>query len=158
MPQEQEPPRKTFQFKPREFDCVNEPTAPSAPEGKDSKPPAAPASRRDVRDARQLAMLAVRRGERPSTVEERAALKSAGGSTFPEQDPAAEAQAFFSVKVRQPRRRRDYLALLVLGNAIFVPLAIAHRDSGMTYAALLTADAFYFLATTWVMWFVVDKY
>ncbi len=154
-----DPPRKTYQLKPRDFERVN-----AAPPADPSAPAAAPVSAAnaagpiDVRDLARLAatgqpVLSPRREAVPGRTDVHGVL----------QENLARANAAgindVDLSPRPPsRRKRDYWFSLVAGNAFIVGLVLLLGLNPMTVLFGFGGVIIFSVGLTWIMWFVMDRY
>lgn len=155
MRDEPEPPRKTYQLKPREFERVNDHPGHAAP---DSDPAVRPA-RIDVRDHFQSAAAMT-----PPPPAGAPRAKSAANDVHAIlRDNLARADAaglndFAPPSRKRSRRKRDYWLLLLTVNALFAFVAFGPYSNPMTQLYALAGFIMFSLGLTWVMWFVFDDY
>jgi hypothetical protein len=143
-----DPPRKFYQFKPKEFEQVNPPLA-RTPES---------SSPTDVRDHFQAANArppppppAVRPVAATNDVQAmlRENLQHANAAGLNELTPQPR---------RRSRRTRDYWLVLVFINAILAFAAFGPYANGITLVYGIAGMIFLSTGLTWVMWFVMDDY
>lgn len=152
MKDEPEPPRKTYQFKDKEFERVNRKVT-----GNTAVTPGAQASK-DVNDT----PIDIRDLYRSAESKGAAALQSAPVPVENEvheilRENAARAQAagFNDIKIRPKRkskRTRDYWFLFSTGNLFLLLLLIFNPMLGGV--GLIVCN----LMLVWIMWFVMDDY
>jgi hypothetical protein len=147
MPDEPDPPRKFYEFKPREFEVVNpraneaQPTAPISVQNLlrqagSSKPggvaPAATSPQNDVH----------------AILRENAARTNATGI-----------EELIPLPPRKSRRKREFLTLVIGGNALcgLIAFKAGSRDA-VTFTFAISAMAMLTAGLTWIMWFVMDDY
>lgn len=148
MPDEQDPPRKFYQLKPKEFEMVNPPA---------SMPPA-DSTPIDVRGHLRAANAGPL--ERPKA--SRTPAPSNDVHALLRQNQARIAAAGLhevEPRPRRPsRRKRDYWLLLAVMNGFFGFLAFGPYRNPMTFVYGLAGMIIFTLGLTWVMWFVMDDY
>jgi len=155
---EPDPPRKFYDFKPREFERVNAP----ANEPHRPAPPARPAAAPDP--------------ARPITVREIIAQANAGAPPAANAGVAAEndvhgilqhnlrranAAGLNKLELRPPRpsrRKRDYLAAMTAGNVFFLSIALIGHGSPILFVCGLSGAGMFSAGVTWIMWGVMDRY
>lgn len=148
MPEEPDPPRKVYGFKPREFVRDNRPTSEIGPaptvkdlakiatEGSPALTPAAPRGPRADDPNDVYAILQANR----------AAEQDSGG------DQLKAANAF------RYRRKRDYWLMLLPTEAVLGTVAFLGRHNPAICFAALVAMGLIFVILTWIMWQVMDRY
>lgn len=153
MRDEPDPPRKHYQFKPREFERVNDHPGHAAP---DSDPAVRPA-RIDVHDHFKAANASAPISRRR---EAKAAENDVHGILRDNVDRAnAAGLNDLTPKVRRrSRRKRDYWLLLLTINAFFVFVGLGPYSNPTTQIYALAGFVMFTLGLTWVMWFVMDDY
>ena len=161
MSDESEPPRKTFGFKPREFESANThpPMAPAPPPVRDPGIQPAGENRIDVRELVKLGKV------KPTTTPP--PPKPAG--------PASDVHAMLNenlavanaaglnriapVKARRSKRKRDYLFVMAAGNgSLLAVFAVVIGFNLFSCLFLAMGMIFFSSATTWIMWHVMDDY
>ncbi len=143
MAREPDPPRVTYGFKPKEFERLNQPS--STQPGDGNQPI-------DVRD---LARIASRTP--PSSVAQTNPPKRENDVHAILRENLAKEKTSGANEIRaMPRRRsrrtRDYIAGMIIGNAV---LAVCTAISPIFGAAGLVI---FNCGFTWVVWFVMDDY
>lgn len=158
MSADPEPPRKTYQLKPRDFERVNAvPADPTAPPASPATPANGPTDRIDVQDLyRQAATPGPALGhQKPASapnevhalLRENLARANAAGAN----DLAAQPR-------RRSRRLRDYLIAMFAVNAFLAYWAFGPYANGVTFVYGLAGMVFFSCGFSWVMWAVVDDY
>lgn len=162
MSDDSDPPRKYYDFKPREFEREN-PSPRSEPSPPEVRcPPASPADPSRPIDVHELHRQAAvpgpvlsrkRPGGGPNDVqtilrENLARENAAGLNKLPYRPP------------RKSRRRRDYWMLMIATWVVFGYLAVTALASSnaILFVYSVAAIGLISAATTWVMWFVMDDY
>jgi hypothetical protein len=133
VPEQPEPPPKTYTFKPKDFERLNAPR-PDAPAAHATTPPEPTPAANDV--------FAIQRALREREI-------AAGLDELAPPD-----------RPRSKRRRRDYWLLTLLTNGVLIPLSLwGYRTqnavilvSGIAGMALVNA------ALVWIMWVLMDDY
>lgn len=158
---EDDPPRKVYDLKPREYDRVNPaagavaaPATPVVPAGPVADQPIT------VADLCQQATVtgpllaihhraAVRENEVHQMLRENVAVENAAGLN-----------ALAPRQGRKSRRTRDYIVLMVGCNAVFGTLAVHGYRSGnaVLFVYAMAAIGFVSAAITWVIWGIMEKY
>ena len=153
MRDEPDPPRKHYQFKPREFERVNDHPGHAAP---DSDPAVRPA-RIDVHDHFKAANASA---PAPRSPQPKATENDVHGILRDNLDRANVAGLNdLAPKVRRrSRRKRDYWLLLLTVNAFFAFVMFGLNANPMTRLYGLAGFIMFTLGLTWVMWFVMDDY
>ena len=140
MPDQPDPPRKNYRFKPREFQSVNAPV--SAPQE------IGPINVRDL--SRQAA------SKGPQRSAGRAAPRDNDVRSLLRANLAHDNAAGLNELTPQPRRasrrKRDYFVALILGNLVLVGATIFMPVFGGAGLVIFN------VGLTWVMWFVMDDY
>lgn len=145
-PDEPDPPPRTFGFKPKEFERLNQPAGSQAP----------------MPSAQDLAKLA---GGEPRA----AAGKPAGPRPGDPNDvfsirrelrarEHAEGGDRIAIKKVRSRRKRDYWLLLVAANGFFGAALYLTWGNVAAMVFSLAGIIISSLALTWVMWFVMSDY
>lgn len=155
MADSDDPPRKLYQLKPRDFERVNAAPPPSAEPGADASAAPGPI---DVRDLARLAtngqpLLSPRREPAPGRTDVHGVL----------QENLARANAAgindVDLSPRPPsRRKRDYWFSLVAGNAFIIGLVLLLGLNPMTVLFGFGGVIIFSVGLTWIMWFVMDRY
>lgn len=153
MSDEPDPPRKNYQFKPREFERVNDHPGHAAP---DSDPAIRP-ERIDVRDHFKVADAS------PPPVSVSRAKDTDNDVQAILRDNLARANAaglndLAPQVLRRSRRKRDYWLVLIPVDAFFTFVLLHPSMSGSMKIYALAGLVMFTLGFSWVMWFVVDDY
>ena len=161
MPDDSDPPRKFYQFKPKQFDAVNEhasqpPSPPDATSVPDPGPSELNQGRIDVRDLFKQAntagpALSARKRQDANDVHALLAVNHARA------DSAGLNQVARTPR-RASRRKRDYWLLMVVFNAFFGFVVFGPYRNPMTFVYGLAGIILVSLGLTWIMWFVMDDY
>ncbi|PTX95576.1 hypothetical protein [Opitutus sp. ER46] len=166
MPDDADPPRKYYDFKPTEFSRENPPAEPSGATATPHPPAGAPAPGGALDPSRPVDVRELfRQAETPGPI------LNAGRASAPNEvhgilaDSVAREQAAglhtVPEKPRRPsRRKRDYWVLMIGGNALFSFLAWHGLRSGnvVLFVSSMAAIGLISASLTWVMWFVMDDY
>ncbi len=153
MRDEPDPPRKHYQFKPREFERANDHPGHAAP---DSDPAIRPA-RITVQDH----LHAANATPPPTRAPQASATANDVHGILRDNLTRANAAGLndLAPKVRRAsRRKRDYWLLLLSINAFFAFVAFGPYANPMTKLYGLAGFIMFTLGLTWVMWFVMDDY
>ena len=149
MPDEPEPPRKFYEFKPNEFETVNPPTHVAQP-----TPPINVAGL--IRQANSAKPGGVARASPASQANDvhgilNENLARANAAGLNELAPKPK---------RPSGRKRDYLFLMISGNVMCALLAFLSGGVGnpMIFVGAIGGMGLLTAALTWVMWFVMDDY
>jgi hypothetical protein len=155
---EPEPPRKFYDFKPREFERVNPPG------------PVAPRIASPIRGTRPVST------SEPITVQDILREANAGPSatsggqltakndvhahlqTNLESANAAGLNALKPFVPRPSRRKRDYWILMAVGNALFAAITLLGHDNPMVFVCGVGGATIFSVSVTWVMWSIMDRY
>jgi hypothetical protein len=160
MPDESDPPRKTYAFKPREFETANEPR-PNAP------PPITPARDPGIIPATD-APIDVRELARQASIT--GPVLSSGGPVNRANEvhamlqhnharaDAAGLNELAPKPKRLSRRKRDYWLLMTLGNLALAVFAITQRANPFFLVCGVAGMGFLSIAISWIMWHVMDDY
>jgi hypothetical protein len=147
VPDEPDPPRKTYGFKPREFKRDNVPAAEAGA----------------MPTARELAKVATE-GVPPQKTERRGPKTDDPNDVYAtlQLNRAAEQGSGGDELKTAPkfnyRRKRDYWLLLLPIEAVFGTVALlARHNLGILFGAL-AAMALTFVILTWIMWLLMDRY
>lgn len=158
---EPDPPRKFYEFKPREFERVN-PVAPAA------KPLVAspikgtrPVSTSGPITVQDILREANAAGDAPVIgIATNATKNDVHGHLRMNLDKANAAglNKLQPLKVRPSRRKRDYIFLLAVGNPIFAGIVLLGHDNPIVFVCGIGGAAMYNVSITWVMWFIMDRH
>jgi len=160
MPDETDPPRKVYGFKPREFETANEPRQPASDAAPPTRDPGiVPASAGPI-DVRELTRQATGQGPALSTT---GPVNRANEVHAMLQDNLARANAAGLNELapkpkRRSRRTRDYWLLMTLGNLALAILGITQRDNPFILVGSLAGIGFLSALISWIMWHVMDDY
>lgn len=134
MPDEPDPPRQNYAFKPKEFERLN----PPRPEAPDTAPPAAPSASTPAAND----VFAIQRQLREREI-------AAGMDELAPTDRP----------VRR-RRKRDYWLLTLLTSGVLIPLALwgYRTQNAVLFVYCIAGLALVNAALVWVMWFLMDDY
>jgi hypothetical protein len=155
MPDDPDPPRKFYGFKPTQFEQVN-PVRPPAP---GEEPPTSPSPTPDaVRDTPIDIRELVRQGAQSGPVLKGNAPANRANEVHEilrDNLARADAAGLNDVKPvapRKSRRKRDYFLSLLAGNAFFI--------WGLTLNPVFAGAGLvlFNVGLTWVMWVVMDDY
>ncbi len=165
MADEPDPPRKYYEFKPREFDRVNPPRPPAS----EVPPPLAPRALDpskpiDVRELFQQAQTGA-----PLLSRQRTADKTDVHAILSDNHARDNAAGLNELEVKPKRaskRKRDYWLMMGLATAIFGTAAVVsgasvlagNRGSAIVFVYSLAALVMVNLALWWVMWHIVEDY
>ncbi len=155
-----DPPRKHYQLKPREFERMN-----AAPAAADASGPAAalPPGQPDSGpiDVRDLARLAATGHPALSPRREPPAGLNDIQGVLQENLARANAAGLNDVVLPPPpssRRKRDYWFLLCAGNGSIAGLVFLLGLNPMTVIFGAAGLVVFTVGLTWIMWFVMDHY
>ena len=155
MPDDPDPPRKFYGFKPTKFEQVNSPRPPAPDETPAASPPPAPDAVRDTPiDIREL----VRQGAQSGPVLKGNAPANRDNEVHAIlRDNLARANAAGLNEVAPPaprksRRKRDYLLSLLIGNVLLIVGTTINPVFGVAGLILFN------VGITWIMWVVMDDY
>ena len=156
---EPDPPRKFYEFKPREFERVNPPApvaprAPSLIKGTRPVPKNKPITVEDILREANAGQPA------PGADGQPAAKNDVHGHLKTNLD-GANAAGLNDLKPfvpRPSRRKRDYWTLMIAGNAFFIAVTLLGRDNPMVFASGVAGAALFSVSVTWVMWFIMDRH
>ena len=161
MQDEPDPPRKFYDFKPREFEAANEPPRNPAPTGK-SQPAPDPGVIRvhdDRIDVRELARIAT--GDRPA-LGTNAVVNRPNEVHAILRDNLARANAAglneVSLRQRRSRRLRDYLIVVTVFNVPLGAFAWFSRGDPFVLVFLLAGFVFFNIRFAWNVWAIMDDY
>lgn len=133
-----EPPRRTFELKPKTFTSLNAPPGSAEP-------------RIDVRDHLATANAPRRAGPEAGVSAAREAVRSA--------EPLRETPVMTGWTPRRSRRKRHYLILAIVGALCFGLAGYwAHGRSPLIFTTLMSLLALYQAALAWLMWQIIDDY
>lgn len=161
MSEEPDPPRKTYGFKPRDFETANThpPMAPAPPPRPDPGIQPAAEGRIDVRD---LALLAKVKPAATPPPPKPAGPASDVHAMLSENLAVANAAGLNRVAPTQGRpskRKRDYVIVMVAGNGGLLTLFAVVIGFNLFSCLFLAAGMIFFSsAATWIMWHVMDDY
>ncbi len=158
MADSDDPPRKLYQLKPRDFERVN--ATPSSDTDAAPAAPGAPAEPGPI-DVRDLARLAAQGQPLLSPRREPAPGRTDVHGVLQENLARANAAGLNDVDLtpRPPsRRKRDYWFCLVAGNAFIVGLVLRLGLNPMTVMFGFGGVIVFSVGLTWIMWFVMDRY
>ena len=161
VPDDPDPPRKYYGFKPKEFERANAPR-PAPPE--DEQTAAAPLSADAVRDTPIDLRELVRQGAASGPVlKGNAPANRANDVHAILRDNLARAEAAGLNQIAPPvprpsRRKRDYWVLVIAGNTLFASVALMGRGSPVMFVSGIAGCAVITAGLTWVMWGVMDDY
>ncbi len=156
---EPDPPRKFYDFKPREFERVNPPA------------PVAPRVASPIRGTRPVAT------SKPITVQDILREANAGPSaTDSGNSPKAKNDVHGHLQTnldganaaglndlkpfvpRPSRRKRDYWILMAGGNALFIAITLFGRGNPMVFVCGIGGATIFSVSVTWVMWSIMERY
>jgi len=147
MADNSDPPRKHYQLKPTQFEIVN---APSGAAPADSAPTHV---RGHIRAANAEPKNAAVPTAAPRENDVHALLRANA-----ERANAAGLNALAPQVPARSRRKKDYIFTLLLGNGAIIGLVLALGMNVMTVAFGAAGVLLFTLGTTWIMWFVMDRY
>jgi hypothetical protein len=158
---EPDPPRKFYEFKPREFERVNPVVPAAAPlvaspiKGtrpvSTSKPITVQDILREANAGRDAPVIGVATNATKNDVHGHLA-------TNLEKANAAGLNKLKPLEVRPSRRKRDYFILLAVGNPIFAAIVLLGHDVPIVFVCGIAGAAMYNVSITWVMWFIMDRH
>lgn len=162
MPQDDaDPPRKFYGFKAPEFDRLNPPPVAPPPASTDVSPdPGIPAASAAPIDVKEIFRQASARDPEPLTREHRVEQTEVHG-ILRENLERANAAGLNRVDVskRPSRRKRDYWTLLILGNAIFITVALLSGPGNpIMFVYAIAGIGAFSAGLTWIMWHIMDDY
>ena len=147
MADDPDPPRKFYEFKPREFEVVN----PRANEAQ----PTAPIN---VKDLLRQAGSSKPGGVAPADLTPKNEVHTILQENVAN-NQAKGLEELTPLPPRKSRRKREFFTLLIIGNAVCGGLAYAAGpNSAIAFASAVGAMGLITAGLTWVMWFVMDDY
>ena len=164
MPDEQDPPRKFYQLKPREFERANPVTPGPPPDTSAGAPDPGPGATTsgapgpiDVRElVRQGAanapllsgnVTANRANEVHAMLAENAAHANAAGLNHVALPPK-----------RRSKRKRDYWLLMIAGNGVLLTLVLLNRSNAVVFVSGIAGMGLFTAGFSWVMWQIMSDY
>jgi hypothetical protein len=162
MADESDPPRKFYQFKPKEFEVVNDRVAPLPAPDSGGPPDAGPteinAGRIDVRDLFKQANASGPR--RPAELRREDGLNDV--QLMMRESAAREQKAVPSLLTpqirRSSKRKRDYWLALFAGYALIALAVVLFGPNVITLGFAAGGVILLTIGLTWIMWFVLDDY
>lgn len=141
-----EPPRKNYEFKEREFKRDNPVSS------KETPPPT----------AKELAMMAGpgARSSPPAANQAKPADPNDVYAMLKENRAAAQRDHLNEVVIKsvKSRRKRDYWLMLVTANSALFLTAAVGRANAFVLGSALAGMVIISIGLTWVMWFIIDDY
>ena len=155
MADEQDPPRKFYQLKPKEFELLNDPPSAFAPQARKADP-AVEGRPIDVREIYQQANTAgpVLQKSRPPIANDVHAILADNLARA----NAAGLNTLAPKPKRRSRRTRDYFLVMIPLNAFLGFAAVGPYANAVTFVYGLAGMILFSIALTWVMFFIVDDY
>lgn len=146
MPPEEDPPRKVYGFKEREFKRDNAPSSAAAP----------------MPTAKDLAKLAgdpVKIG-RGGATEAKADDPNDVYTTLQDIRAHEQAQGLDQFEIRKIKRRkfRDYLLIMVPSQVLLGSITVLGRDNPMVFVCGIAGMVMLGITITWIMWQLMDRY